>query len=59
MTSHSNEVSTKVVPDQPGPPVWVGSTQIDSDQLGSNKKSKNKIKLDSDQLGSLKKQLRS
>ena len=34
------EAGTKVGPDQLGPPVWVGSTQIDSDQLGSNKKIK-------------------
>ena len=31
---------TKVGPDQLGPPVRVGSTRIDSDQLGSNKKIK-------------------
>ena len=43
------EAGTKVGPDQLGPPVRVGSTRIDSDQLGSNKKNKNKIKLDSDQ----------
>ena len=46
------EAGTKVGPDQLGPPVRVGSTRIDSDLLGSNKKNKNKIKLDSDQLGS-------
>ena len=46
------QAGTKVRPDQLGPPVRVGSTRIDSDQLGSNKKNKNKIKLDSDQLGS-------
>ena len=40
MTSHSNEVSTKVVPDQPGPPVWVGSTQMDSDRSDQIKKVK-------------------
>ena len=34
------EAGTKVGPDQLGPPVWVGSTRIDSDQLGSNKKIK-------------------
>ena len=44
------EAGTKV-----GPPVRVGSTQIDSDQLGSNKKKKKIIKLDSDQLGVIKK----
>ena len=31
------EAGTKVGPDQLGPPVRVGSTRIDSDQLGSNK----------------------
>ena len=35
-----NEVGTKVGPDQLRPPVRVGSTRIDSDQLGSNKKVK-------------------
>ena len=35
-----NEAGTKVGPDQLGPPVRVGSTRIDSDQLGSNKKIK-------------------
>ena len=51
-----SEAGTKVGPDQLGPPVRVGSTRIDSDQLGSDrtKKKKNKIKLDSDQLGSTK-----
>ena len=49
------EAGTKVGPDQLGPPVRVGSTRIDSDQLGSNKKNKNNIKLDSDQLGAIKK----
>ena len=34
------EASTKVGPDQLGPPVRLGSTRIDSDQLGSNKKIK-------------------
>ena len=34
------EASTKVGLDQLGPPVRVGSTRIDSDQLGSNKKIK-------------------
>ena len=34
------EAGTKVGPDQLGPPVRVGSTRIDSDQLGSNKKIK-------------------
>ena len=46
------EPGTKVGPDQLEPPVRVGSTRINSDQLGSNKKNKNKIKLDSNQLGS-------
>ena len=46
------EAGTKVGPDQLEPPVRVGSTWINSDQLGSNKKNKNQIKLDSDQLGS-------
>ena len=42
------EASTKVGLDQLGPPVRVGSTRIDSDQLGSNKKTKkNKIGLGS------------
>ena len=31
------QAGTKVGPDQLGPPVRVGSTRIDSDQLGSNK----------------------
>ena len=35
-----NKAGTKVGPDQFGPPVRVGSTRIDSDQLGSNKKLK-------------------
>ena len=34
------KAGTKVGPDQLGPPVRVGSTRIDSDQLGSNKKIK-------------------
>ena len=34
------QAGTKVGPDQLGPPVRVGSTRIDSDQLGSNKKIK-------------------
>ena len=34
------KAGTKVGPDQLGPPVQVGSTRIDSDQLGSNKKVK-------------------
>ena len=34
----SDEAGTKVAPDQLGPPVRVGSTRIDSDQLISNKK---------------------
>ena len=38
----SIKAGTKVGPDQLGPPVRVGSTGIDSDQLGSNKKIKNK-----------------
>jgi len=29
------QAGTKVGPDQLGPPVWVGSTRIDSDRLGS------------------------
>ena len=33
-----NKAGTKVGPDQFGPLVRVGSTRIDSDQLGSNKK---------------------
>ena len=36
----SEQAGTKVRPDQLGPPVRVGSTRIDSDQLGSNKKIK-------------------
>ena len=36
------KAGTKVGPDQLGPPVRVGSTRIDSDQLGSNKKIKMK-----------------
>ena len=32
------QAGTKVGPDQLGPPVRVGSTRIDSDQLGLNKK---------------------
>ena len=40
------QAGTKVGPDQLGPPVRVGSTRIDSDQI---KKNKNKIKVDSDQ----------
>ena len=51
------EAGTKVGPDQLGPPVRVGSTRIDSDRLGSNKKNKNKIKLDSDQLGAVAKSI--
>ena len=51
----SLEAGTKVGPDQLGPPVRVGSTRIDSDQLGSEKKKKKNIKLDSDQLGAIKK----
>ena len=47
------EAGKKVGLDQLGPPVWVGSTRIDLDQLGSNKKIK--IKLDSDQLRAIKK----
>ena len=39
-TKEGNKAGTKVGPDQLGPPVWVGSTRIDSDQLGSNKKIK-------------------
>ena len=42
------QAGTKVGSDQLRPPVQVRSTRIDSDQLGSNKKIKNKIKLDSD-----------
>ena len=42
-----NQAGTKVGPDQLGLPVRVGSTRIDSDQLGSNKKNKNKIGLGS------------
>ena len=42
-----SQAGTKVGPDQLGPPV-----RINLNQLGSNKKKKNKIKLDSDQLGS-------
>ena len=38
--SPSQQAGTKVGPDQLGPPVRFGSTQIDSDQLGSNKKIK-------------------
>ena len=38
------KAGTKVGPDQLGPPVWVRSTQIDSDQLGSNKKKTRIIK---------------
>ena len=34
------QAGTKVRPDQLGPPVRVGSTRIDSDQLGLNKKIK-------------------
>ena len=34
------KAGTKVGPDQLGPPVPVGSTRIDLDQLGSNKKIK-------------------
>ena len=34
------KAGTKVGPDQLGPLVRVGSTRIDSDQLGSNKKLK-------------------
>ena len=34
------QAGTKVGLDQLGPPVRVGSTRIDSDQLGSNKKIK-------------------
>ena len=34
------QAGTKVGPDQLGPPVRVGSTRIDSDQLGSNEKIK-------------------
>ena len=34
------KAGTKVGPDQLRPPVRVGSTRIDSDQLGSNKKIK-------------------
>ena len=34
------QAGTKVRPDKLGPPVRVGSTRIDSDQLGSNKKIK-------------------
>ena len=49
---HTTKTGTKVGPEQLGPPVRVGSTRIDSDQLGSNKKNLKKIKLDSDQLGS-------
>ena len=37
---HFQEAGTKVGPDQLGSPVRVGSTRIDSDQLGSNKKIK-------------------
>ena len=33
----------------------MAGTKVGPDQLGSNKKNKNKIKLDSDQLGPLKK----
>ena len=51
------QAGTRVGPDQLGPPVRVGSTRIDSDQLRSNKKNKNKIKLDLDQLGSTKNKL--
>ena len=36
----SKQAGTEVGPDQLGLPVWVGSTRIDSDQLGSNKKIK-------------------
>ena len=34
------KAGTKVGPDQLGPPVQVGSTRINSDQLGRNKKIK-------------------
>ena len=34
---HVGQAGTKVGPDQLGPPVRVGSTRIDLDQLGSNK----------------------
>ena len=45
------EAGTKVGPDQLVPPVRVGSTRIDLDQLGSNKKIKiNKIGLGSTQI---------
>ena len=37
---HVGQAGTKVGPDQLGPPVRVGSTRIDSDRLGSNKKIK-------------------
>ena len=40
MIVSSAEAGTKVGPDKLGPPVRVGSTRIDSDQLGSNKKVK-------------------
>ena len=44
----SRKAGTKVRPDQLRPPVRVGSTRINSDQLGSNKKIKlNKIGLGS------------
>ena len=43
---HVGQAGTKVGPDQLGPPVRVGSTRIDSDRLGSNKKI-NKIGLGS------------
>ena len=36
----TEEAGTKVGPDQLGPPVRVGSTRIDSDQLGWNEKIK-------------------
>ena len=35
-----NKAGTKVGPDQLGPPVRVGSTRIDLDQLGSKEKIK-------------------
>ena len=38
LNSVRKQAGTKVGPDQLGPPVLVGSTRIDSDQLGSNKK---------------------
>ena len=38
--SPEKQAGTKVGPDQLGPPVRVGSTRIDSNQLGSNKKIK-------------------